>query len=94
MRQSPLMPFGSRAMTLPEISGMLHLSALLLLVILHPQTSKTIILIVLVAEAGNFRGLFQDSNQPSNIDAPMTFLAPELPEETLLEVCILLWHIC
>ncbi|XP_034240338.1 serine/threonine-protein kinase unc-51 isoform X2 [Thrips palmi] len=56
MRQSPLMPFGSRAMTLPEIS-----------------------------EAGNFQRLFQDANQPSNIDAPLTFLAPELPEETLLE---------
>ena len=56
MRQSPLMPFGSRAMTLPEIS-----------------------------EAGNFQRLFQDTNQPSNIDAPLTFLAPELPEETLLE---------
>lgn len=48
-------PFGTRAMTLPEIN-----------------------------EIGNFHTLFPDS---ANLDQhPITFLAPELPEETLLEV--------
>lgn len=53
LRQSPIVPFGTRAMTLPEIS-----------------------------EMGNFQNLFPESN---TLDHPITFLAPELPEETLLE---------
>ncbi|XP_049863431.1 serine/threonine-protein kinase unc-51 isoform X1 [Schistocerca gregaria] len=55
LRHSPIMPFGTRAMTLPEIS-----------------------------EAGGIQRLFHNSPAPA-IEGPITFLAPELPEETLLE---------
>lgn len=51
--QSPIIPFGTRAMTLPEIS-----------------------------EMSNIQSLFPESTR----DHPITFLAPELPEETLLQV--------
>ncbi|KDQ97270.1 serine/threonine-protein kinase unc-51 [Zootermopsis nevadensis] len=50
---SPVMPFGTRAMTLPEISG-------------------------------GYQRLFNDAPAPP-LDGPITFVAPELPEETLLE---------
>ncbi|XP_066997912.1 serine/threonine-protein kinase unc-51 isoform X2 [Anabrus simplex] len=55
IRHSPVMPFGTRAMTLPEIS-----------------------------EAGGFQRIFHDTPVPP-LEGPITFLAPELPEETLLE---------
>ncbi|KAB0792946.1 hypothetical protein PPYR_12566 [Photinus pyralis] len=54
LHQSPIMPFGTRARTLPEIS-----------------------------ELGNLQPLFSDNS--TIIERPVTFLAPELPEETLLE---------
>lgn len=53
LHHSPVMPFGTRAMTLPEISG-------------------------------GYQRLFSDAPVPP-IDGPITFVAPELPEETLLE---------
>ncbi|XP_012255095.2 serine/threonine-protein kinase unc-51 isoform X1 [Athalia rosae] len=56
LRHSPVIPFGTRAVTLPEIS-----------------------------EAGSFQNLFSETNHGSADDRPLTFLAPELPEETLLE---------
>lgn len=51
--KSPIIPFCTRAVTLPEIS-----------------------------EMGNY---FTDQSQQLNENHPITFLAPELPEETLLE---------
>lgn len=55
MKHTPIIPFGTRAKTLPEIT-----------------------------EIGNIKTLFNDS---VNLEQhPITFLAPELPEETLLEV--------
>ncbi|GLV40791.1 Autophagy-related 1 [Carabus blaptoides fortunei] len=54
MRHTPVIPFGTRAMTLPEIT-----------------------------EIGNFQTLFHDAGSVEQ--HPITFLAPELPEETLLE---------
>ncbi|XP_043282720.1 serine/threonine-protein kinase ULK2 isoform X2 [Venturia canescens] len=62
LRHSPVIPFGTRAVTLPEIS-----------------------------EAASFRNLFPElnpsstTNNPTMDDRPLTFIAPELPEETLLE---------
>lgn len=56
LRHSPVIPFGTRAVTLPEIS-----------------------------EAGSFQNLFPDVNPTLTEDRPLTFIAPELPEETLLE---------
>ncbi|XP_024941837.1 serine/threonine-protein kinase unc-51 [Cephus cinctus] len=56
LRHSPIIPFGTRAVTLPEIS-----------------------------EAGSFHNLFPDTNSILTDDRPLTFIAPELPEETLLE---------
>ncbi|XP_069694991.1 serine/threonine-protein kinase unc-51 isoform X1 [Periplaneta americana] len=53
LHHSPVMPFGTRAMTLPEISG-------------------------------GYQRLFNDAPAPP-LDGPITFVAPELPEETLLE---------
>ena len=55
MRHSPVIPFGTRAVTLPEIS-----------------------------EAAGFPNYFPELN-PSFDDRPVTFVAPELPEETMLE---------
>ncbi|KAK1133795.1 hypothetical protein K0M31_011583 [Melipona bicolor] len=55
LRHSPVIPFGTRAVTLPEIS-----------------------------EAGSFQNLLPEVN-PTIDDQPLTFFAPELPEETLLE---------
>jgi len=52
-QHSPVMPFGTRAMTLPEISG-------------------------------GYQRLFNEAPLPP-LDGPITFVAPELPEETLLE---------
>ncbi|XP_018323907.1 serine/threonine-protein kinase unc-51 isoform X2 [Agrilus planipennis] len=54
LRNPPVMPFGTRARTLPEIT-----------------------------EMGNFPMPFGDKS--SVVEHPLTFLAPELPEETLLE---------
>ncbi|XP_011346822.2 serine/threonine-protein kinase ULK2 [Ooceraea biroi] len=54
LRHSPVIPFGTRAVTLPEIS-----------------------------EASSFQSLFPDF--PPTDDRPLTFIAPELPEETLME---------
>ncbi|XP_011311966.1 serine/threonine-protein kinase unc-51 [Fopius arisanus] len=56
LRHSPIIPFGTRAITLPEIS-----------------------------EAGSFQSFFPELNAGSSDDRPLTFIAPELPEETLLE---------
>ncbi|XP_076653764.1 serine/threonine-protein kinase unc-51-like protein Atg1 isoform X2 [Halictus rubicundus] len=56
LRHSPVIPFGTRAVTLPEIS-----------------------------EAGSFQNLLPDINSTIKDDRPLTFIAPELPEETLLE---------
>lgn len=62
LRHSPVIPFGTRAVTLPEIS-----------------------------EATSFRDFFPELNPSSTHnttmmdDRPLTFIAPELPEETLLE---------
>ncbi|KAG7208922.1 hypothetical protein KM043_015101 [Ampulex compressa] len=56
LRHSPVIPFGTRAVTLPEIS-----------------------------EAGSFQNLFPEINTTLADDRPLTFIAPELPEETLLE---------
>ncbi|XP_043472706.1 serine/threonine-protein kinase unc-51 isoform X1 [Leptopilina heterotoma] len=56
LRHSPVIPFGTRAVTLPEIS-----------------------------EAGNFQSFFPELNQGTTDDRLLTFFAPELPEETLLE---------
>lgn len=56
LRHSPIIPFGTRAVTLPEIS-----------------------------EAGSFQNLFPEMNPGSMNDHPITFIAPELTEETLLE---------
>lgn len=58
LRHSPIIPFGTRAMTLPEIS-----------------------------EMGNFHTFFSESGGNA-IEHPITFMAPELPEETLLEVSL------
>ncbi|GFG29073.1 hypothetical protein Cfor_09476 [Coptotermes formosanus] len=55
LQHSPVMPFGTRAMTLPEISGM-----------------------------SGYQRLFNEAPVPP-LDGPITFVAPELPEETLLE---------
>ncbi|XP_076232610.1 serine/threonine-protein kinase unc-51-like protein Atg1 isoform X2 [Calliopsis andreniformis] len=55
LRHSPVIPFGTRAVTLPEIS-----------------------------EAGSFQNLLPEVNTTTD-DRPLTFIAPELPEETLLE---------
>lgn len=55
LRHTPVIPFGTRAMTLPEIT-----------------------------EIGSFQTLFHDTGTMEQ--HPITFLAPELPEETLLEV--------
>ncbi|XP_011153997.1 serine/threonine-protein kinase ULK2 [Harpegnathos saltator] len=56
LRHSPVIPFGTRAVTLPEIS-----------------------------EAGSFQSLFPDIPPMTTDERPLTFIAPELPEETLLE---------
>ncbi|KAI4503876.1 hypothetical protein M0802_001279 [Mischocyttarus mexicanus] len=57
LRHSPVIPFGTRAVTLPEIS-----------------------------EAGGcLQNLFPNVNPTLTEDRPLTFIAPELPEETLLE---------
>ncbi|KMQ95185.1 serine threonine-protein kinase ulk2-like protein [Lasius niger] len=56
LRHSPVIPFGTRAVTLPEIS-----------------------------EAGSFQNLFPDIPPTTIDDRPLTFIAPELPEETLME---------
>ncbi|KAL0114973.1 hypothetical protein PUN28_010502 [Cardiocondyla obscurior] len=56
LRHSPVIPFGTRAVTLPEIS-----------------------------EAGSFQSLFPDIPPTTIDDRPLTFIAPELPEETLME---------
>lgn len=56
LRHSPIIPFGTRAMTLPEIS-----------------------------EMGNFHTFFNETGG-NGVEPPLTFMAPELPEETLLEV--------
>ncbi|KAG8036143.1 hypothetical protein G9C98_004723 [Cotesia typhae] len=56
LRHSPVIPFGTRAVTLPEIS-----------------------------EAGSFQSFFPELIPTSSDDRPLTFIAPELPEETLLE---------
>lgn len=56
LRHSPVIPFGTRAVTLPEIS-----------------------------EAGSFQNLLPDVNPIITDERPLTFIAPELPEETLLE---------
>ncbi|XP_078044757.1 serine/threonine-protein kinase unc-51-like protein Atg1 isoform X3 [Augochlora pura] len=56
LRHSPVIPFGTRAVTLPEIS-----------------------------EAGSFQNLLPEINPTAKDDRPLTFIAPELPEETLLE---------
>lgn len=56
LRHSPVIPFGTRAVTLPEIS-----------------------------EAGSFQNLLPDVNSTITDEHPLTFIAPELPEETLLE---------
>ncbi|KZC13263.1 Serine/threonine-protein kinase ULK2 [Dufourea novaeangliae] len=56
LRHSPIIPFGTRAVTLPEIS-----------------------------EAGSFQNLLPEINPTAKDDRPLTFIAPELPEETLLE---------
>ncbi|XP_012286167.1 serine/threonine-protein kinase ULK2 isoform X2 [Orussus abietinus] len=56
LRHSPVIPFGTRAVTLPEIS-----------------------------EAGSFQSLFPEATLGLTEDRPWTFIAPELPEETLLE---------
>ncbi|CAG2066469.1 unnamed protein product, partial [Timema podura] len=57
LRHSPIMPFTTRAMTLPDISE----------------------------GGGAFQRLFSDAPNPP-LDGPITFLAPELAAETLLEV--------
>ncbi|KAK9696256.1 Protein kinase domain [Popillia japonica] len=54
LRHPPVIPFGTRAMTLPEIS-----------------------------EMSNFQNFFPDASTVEQ--HPITFIAPELPEETLLE---------
>nr|CAD7261333.1 unnamed protein product [Timema shepardi] len=56
LRHSPIMPFTTRAMTLPDISE----------------------------GGGAFQRLFSDTPNPP-LDGPITFLAPELAAETLLE---------
>ncbi|KOC67118.1 Serine/threonine-protein kinase ULK2 [Habropoda laboriosa] len=56
LRHSPVIPFGTRAVTLPEIS-----------------------------EAGSFQNLLPEANSTITDERPLTFIAPELPEETLLE---------
>ncbi|XP_076675111.1 serine/threonine-protein kinase unc-51-like protein Atg1 isoform X3 [Andrena cerasifolii] len=56
LRHSPVIPFGTRAVTLPEIS-----------------------------EAGSFQNLLPEVSTTTIDDRPLTFIAPELPEETLLE---------
>ncbi|XP_020291214.1 serine/threonine-protein kinase ULK2 isoform X2 [Pseudomyrmex gracilis] len=56
LRHSPVIPFGTRAVTLPEIS-----------------------------ETGSFQSLFPDMPPTMADDRPLTFIAPELPEETLME---------
>ncbi|XP_071644875.1 serine/threonine-protein kinase unc-51 isoform X2 [Temnothorax longispinosus] len=56
LRHSPVIPFGTRAVTLPEIS-----------------------------EAGSFQSLFPDIPPTTIDDRPLTFIAPELPEETIME---------
>ncbi|XP_029050091.1 serine/threonine-protein kinase unc-51 isoform X3 [Osmia bicornis bicornis] len=56
LRHSPVIPFGTRAVTLPEIS-----------------------------EAGSFQNLLPEVNPTIMDERPLTFIAPELPEETLLE---------
>lgn len=61
--KSPIIPFCTRAVTLPEIS-----------------------------EMGNYPAFFNDTAS-SNDPHPITFLAPELPEETLLEVNLCLYFI-
>lgn len=58
--RSPVIPFCTRAVTLPEIS-----------------------------EMGNYPTFFNETST-TNDAHPITFLAPELPEETLLEVTTLL----
>ncbi|KAJ8974711.1 hypothetical protein NQ317_000377 [Molorchus minor] len=55
--KSPILPFCTRAVTLPEISS----------------------------EMGNYPAFFNDSSNRGNDPYPITFLAPELSEETLLE---------
>ncbi|XP_076755222.1 serine/threonine-protein kinase unc-51-like protein Atg1 isoform X3 [Xylocopa sonorina] len=62
LRHSPVIPFGTRAVTLPEIS-----------------------VYFTFAEAGSFQNLLPEVNPIITDDRPLTFIAPELPEETLLE---------
>lgn len=57
LRHSPIIPFGTRAMTLPEIS-----------------------------EMGNFQTFFNETSNNAIEQHPITFMPPELTEETLLEV--------
>ncbi|XP_003424105.1 serine/threonine-protein kinase ULK2 isoform X1 [Nasonia vitripennis] len=63
LRQSPIIPFGTRAVTLPEISEEFLANA----------------------EAGSFHNLFPELSSMASDERPLTFIAPELPEETLLE---------
>ncbi|KAJ8679920.1 hypothetical protein QAD02_015707 [Eretmocerus hayati] len=56
LKQSPVIPFGTRALTLPEIT-----------------------------EADSFHTLFPEITSAGSDERPLTFIAPELPEETVLE---------
>ncbi|XP_076386792.1 serine/threonine-protein kinase unc-51-like protein Atg1 isoform X3 [Megachile rotundata] len=64
LRHSPVIPFGTRAVTLPEIS---------------------VLLLMKFTEAGSFQNLLPEVNPTIMDERPLTFIAPELPEETLLE---------
>ncbi|KAG8224077.1 hypothetical protein J437_LFUL001154 [Ladona fulva] len=70
LRQPPFVPFGTRAMTLPEITD----------VPVGLQRRPSL---------GLFHETFGDSlpfgSSPPALEGPLTFVAPELPEETLLE---------
>ncbi|XP_071447046.1 serine/threonine-protein kinase unc-51 isoform X2 [Hetaerina americana] len=70
LRQPPFVPFGTRAMTLPEITD----------VPAGLQRRPSL---------GLFHETFGDSlpfgSSPSALEGPLMFVAPELPEETLLE---------
>ncbi|XP_046389863.1 serine/threonine-protein kinase ULK2 isoform X2 [Ischnura elegans] len=70
LRQPPFVPFGTRAMTLPEITDV-------------PACLQR------RPSLGLFHETFGDSlpfgSSPSALEGPLMFVAPELPEETLLE---------
>lgn len=82
LRHSPVIPFGTRAVTLPEISGTLFFHHFQITIY---HFSTIVLSSIKFIEAGSFQNLLPEVNPTITDERPLTFIAPELPEETLLE---------